>query len=215
MKGVFVTGTDTGIGKTLTCAFLAAALKAYNKSVVYYKPIQTGTDDDTKTASELSGVKTISPAYSFKEPASPHKAAKLENINITISEVSLAAVPAGTSFVIVEGAGGLLVPLNNVEAMRDLVKYLEIPLLIVASTKLGPINHTLLTLEAARAAGIRVVGVILNGPEDQGLAQTIAEMGRTKIIAQIPKVQPSKVIITDLAPNFFTNETLDELMDSQ
>lgn len=213
MNGVFITGTDTGIGKTITSALLISALKKYFLNIKYFKPVQTGSDDDTETVAGLTEVKCLPPVYKFKAPISPHRAALLEHKKIELKKIksSLTASVVKNDFFVVEGAGGLMVPLNDKEITRDLIKLLELPVVIVASTRLGTINHTLLTLECARAKNLSVLGVILVGEEDKGLAETLSRYGDTKILGQIPNLKISSDEIRARGPQFFSKDIL-ELM---
>ena len=179
-RGVFVTGTSTGVGKTFVSALLLSELK--NQGARYFKPVQSGDDSDTETVLRLTGLDpdhARHPIYSFKAPLSPNLAAQKEGAEISIQEILNEWGKLNSNFWIVEGAGGLLVPLNDHQTMRDLVKSLDLPLVVIASTELGTINHTLLTLEAARNAQIPVLGVILNtlpgSSKNSELSKTITE----------------------------------------
>lgn len=183
MSAVFVTGTDTNVGKTIASAALVAAWNAD-----YWKPAQTGwpQDDDTRAVTDLARLappRVHASQYALPEPVSPHLAARLAGTSIHLADFTL---PATNRPLVVEGAGGLLVPLNDKHTMADLVTHLRLPAVIVARTTLGTINHTLLTLEAARARGIRVLGVLLSGPENQENAQAITHHGRTRVLAHLP-----------------------------
>ena len=185
---IFVTGTDTGVGKTVVAACLARAWQAG-----YWKPVQTGMvtgDDDTNTVVTLAGVPTdrvFAPAYVLQAPLSPHAAAELEGIRITVDAI----VPPQTAHpLVVEGAGGLLVPLNDREFMIDLMAKLALPILLVARSTLGTINHTLLSLAALRSRGLPVAGVVLNGPPNAGNRAAIERFGRVRVLAELPRVDP-------------------------
>jgi dethiobiotin synthase len=190
-NGCFVTGTDTAVGKTVAAAALALRLKA-----TYWKPVQTGTgpdtaagvytDDDTLTVARLAGVPTVPPCWRLPEPLSPHAAAALAGISITVQDL-LSARPLVQPLV-VEGAGGVLVPLNDRETMLDLMAALALPAVVVARSTLGTINHTLLTLAALRQRQIPVAGVILNGPPNSGNRQAIAHFGQVPVLAEIAPV---------------------------
>jgi dethiobiotin synthase len=207
-RGVFVTGTDTGVGKTLTSGLFLAALRARGADASYFKPVQTGQDDDTETVARLSGASDFPrPAYELALPAAPSRAAIAEGRTIELSRVveKFRALP--DRFWIVEGAGGLLVPLSERGERiltRELVSALGLPLLIVSSTRLGTINHTLLTLESARRAGLEVLGLVLNGDDDPGLTETLRAFDPAPVLARIPELGPvSAERARVLAPELF------------
>ncbi len=157
---LFVSGIGTGIGKTISAAIITEALHAD-----YWKPIQSGSDDvsDSETVALLvsnAETRIYKEAYSLKHSSSPHYAAKLEGANI---DISLCALPT-TRRLVVEGAGGLMVPLTEKHLQIDLVKQLELPVLLVVKNYLGSINHTLLSLEVLRSKGIKALGLVFNGP---------------------------------------------------
>lgn len=192
-RGVFVTGTDTGVGKTVVAALLCSALRQAGRATGYFKPVQTGPDDDTGTVARLAGLEgwaLAAPVYRFRLPAAPSRAAAAEGTAIRIEAIveRWRALPAG--FWVVEGAGGLLVPLGGRATIRDLVGAIDLPILLVASTRLGTINHTLLTLAAARGAGLAVAGVVLNGEADPGLGETILRFDAGPILAEVPPIAP-------------------------
>lgn len=156
---IFVTGTGTGIGKTVVSAIITEALQAD-----YWKPVQAGFENGTDSEwvqSVISASCTVHPEkYRLKMPASPHIAAEKENILISIDALKQ-AMPQADNLVI-EGAGGLMVPLNNKEFVADLIKALEARVVIVSRNTLGSINHSLLTALACRQYGLRVLGWIFN-----------------------------------------------------
>ena len=177
---IFITGTDTHIGKTLISSWLCL-----QTGFDYYKPIQTGSSEetDTETLSYLCNhaTRTHKERYCLKAPLSPHLAANLEKKTININNITLPT----SQRLIVEGAGGLLVPLNEKHLMIDLIKKLDIPVILVASSRLGTINHTLLSLESLKARHIKTLGVILNGKCNQANCDAIAFYGSTVILAQM------------------------------
>lgn len=192
MKGIFVTGTDTGIGKTIASASLVCALRKQEK-VYYWKPIQTGIeeDNDTETVRKLANCadgEIFDRGFRLEKPLSPHLSARLANVKITIEKV-LSFIETNERFWIVEGAGGILVPLNESEFMIDLIKALRLPVLIVARSGLGTINHTLLTLEALRNRNLELFGVIMNGEPNEENRKAIEHFGKTKVLAQMPKFE--------------------------
>ena len=171
MRGFFVTGTDTGVGKTVVAAAACAALGTRGERVSAFKPAVTGLDEEPgewPPDHELLGAQTglrpeaVSP-YRFGPAVSPHWASELAGEPIEPARLVEAARAAGerSDALVCEGVGGLLVPLTAAYSVRDLALDLGLPVVVVARTGLGTINHTLLTLEAARAAGLRVVGVVM------------------------------------------------------
>ncbi|MGB1204885.1 MAG: dethiobiotin synthase [Chitinophagales bacterium] len=161
MKKYFVTGIDTEIGKTVISAILTEALQAD-----YWKPIQSGDleNSDSHTIRRLiSNTKTHihQEAYRLKTPASPHYAAQLDNVTIDLNSIKM---PHTTNNLIVEGAGGLMVPLNRNDLMIDLIEKLQLPVILVSKNYLGSINHTLLSIKLLQNRNIKLKGIIFNGP---------------------------------------------------
>lgn len=158
MKPIFITGIGTGVGKTLVSAIVAEALGAG-----YWKPVQAGYQDgtDTQWVAERIGARRVLPeAYRLRMPASPHIAARKEGLTITVADLA-ARLPAMRPLV-VEGAGGLLVPLNDDELMADLALRLDASVVLVSRNYLGSINHSLLTAEVCKVRGLRVAGWVFN-----------------------------------------------------
>ena len=153
---IFITGTDTNIGKTLVSSWLCLHTR-YD----YFKPLQTGSSEgkDSEVVAQLAGPKIHAESYVYKAPLAPAAAAALEKQSIDIHTIKLPDVP----HLIVEGAGGLMVPINPHTLMIDLIKLFSIPVILVARSSLGTINHTLLSLEALRARNVEVLGVITSG----------------------------------------------------
>jgi dethiobiotin synthetase len=174
MRGVFVTGTDTGVGKTVVAAAICAALAARGERVAAFKPAVTGIDDppeppwprDHELLAAAAGggqsPEDVAP-YAFGPAVSPHYAAALAGMRVDPNLLREAACDqaAGADALVCEGVGGLLVPLADGYAVRDLAADLGLPLVVVARSGLGTINHTLLTVEVARAAGLHVAGVVM------------------------------------------------------
>jgi dethiobiotin synthetase len=168
--GVFVTGTGTEVGKTVVAAALARTLHADGRSVAIFKPCVTGLEEDGESDHQLlrraagssQGDEEIAP-YRYDPPASPHLAAALagEEIDPERLRTAAAAAAAAAEAIVCEGVGGLLVPLAPGYLVRDLAVELGYPLVVVSAPGLGTINHTLLTLEAARTAGLEVAAVVL------------------------------------------------------
>jgi dethiobiotin synthetase len=182
-QGFIVTGTDTGIGKTVFAAAVAGALGA-----TYWKPIQCGLEDggDRARAAALSGLpeeKLLPEAYRLALPASPHRAAEAEGTEIRTSKLVLPEV-AGP--LVVEGAGGLMVPVTRQSLMIDLFASWRLPVVLVARTALGTINHSLLSIEALAGRNIPVIGIAFVGDEAQDTERTIAEMGNVRRLGRLP-----------------------------
>jgi dethiobiotin synthetase len=185
-----VTGTDTGIGKTVFAAALAGALGAS-----YWKPIQSGLEPDTDSArvKELSGLpdgKILPEAYRFKAALSPHRAAELEDIKIDAAKLN---PPTIVGPLVVEGAGGLLVPIKRELLFADVFARWELPVILCARTALGTINHSLLSIEAMRARDIVIHGVAFIGDENADNERTICEIGGVKRLGRLPRLDPLNV----------------------
>ncbi len=194
MKGLFVTGTDTGVGKTVASA---ALLQRYRGAAPlrYWKPIQTGieVDDDTAAVRRLSaaaGQEILEAGVRLEKPVSPHLAARLAGTRIDFAELRALLPEEGDTSWIVEGAGGLLVPINEGQTMADWIAYLSLPVVVVARSGLGTINHTLLTLEALQTRGLRVAGVIMAGEPNAENRAAIEQYGRVPVIAEMPVLAP-------------------------
>lgn len=177
---IFITGTDTGVGKTIVSSWLCLHTK-YG----YFKPIQTGRILDSHTVRKIAGISLYKEVFVYGAPLSPHLAASLENCSIDIDKIQL---PKADNLII-EGTGGILVPINKTQLMVDLIKKVAVPIILVARSTLGTINHTLLTLEALRAREIPILGVILNGPPNADNLKAIEFYGGVKVLASIPKLQ--------------------------
>jgi dethiobiotin synthetase len=204
VRGLFVTGTDTGAGKTVVAAAIVAALRARGERVAAFKPVVTGTDDppagdwppDHELLARAAGMAPAEVApRTFGPPVSPHLAAELADRPLDLDTLVGRArgLAADADVLVVEGVGGLLVPLTPVVLVRDFAVALGLPLVVAARPGLGTINHTLLTLEAARAAGLRVAAVVLTPwPErpsmiERSNAATIARLGEAEV-AGLPLV---------------------------
>jgi len=175
MNVIFVAGTDTGVGKTVVTGLLGRYLLGKGYSVVTQKWLQTGPQGLSgdiavhlkfmgKRIKDFKGYLPFMMPYSFRSPCSPHLAARLERkgIDVTKIEKALRGLTKDFDFVVIEGVGGILVPLSRTTLLVDLVKELGLPVLIVAGNKLGAINHTLLTIEGLRARRIKIIGVLFN-----------------------------------------------------
>jgi dethiobiotin synthetase len=167
MKGVFVTGTDTGVGKTVVAAGVAALLRSRGLNVGVMKPVAAGGQGDAevlrRAAGADDGLDLINPV-NLRHPLSPNVAAQVEGVEIDVARIERAArqLARRHDLLIVEGAGGLLVPVRDNFNMADLALTLGLPLLIVARRGLGTINHTLMTVECAQTRGLAVAGVVYN-----------------------------------------------------
>jgi dethiobiotin synthetase len=185
MPSFFVTGTDTGIGKTVASALLCAALES-----IYWKPIQTGSREgtDRATVMRLAGLpreRTIPETYCFAPPVSPHLAARRAGTRIGLKKIKMPGLPRGASL-IVEGAGGVLVPVNESQLMTHVMERLKLPVLLVARSSLGTINHTMLSLAALRAADLEVGGVIMVGKPNAENRKAIEHYGNIAVVGTIP-----------------------------
>ncbi len=203
MRGCFVTGTDTGVGKTVLAGAIVAALRAGGAAVRALKPLITGLDEpgdpdwppDHELLARAAGTTPDDVCViAYGPPVSPHLAAELTGRPIDVEQV-LAAVRAaqdGADALVVEGVGGLLVPINAAYTVRDLAGDIGLPLLIAARSGLGTINHTLLTLEAARAGGLTIAGVVLtpwpSAPSvvERSNLTTIERLGGTPVATLAP-----------------------------
>ncbi len=210
MHGVFVTGTDTGVGKTVVSSLLVASLRLVAKTG-YWKPVQTGIeqDDDTREVRRLArcnATEVVDAGIRLPCPLSPHLAARYAGRTITMSELlRFGELLEEDRFWVVEGAGGLLVPLNDGETMADLIAALQAPVLIAARSGLGTINHTLLTLEGLRRRSLPVSGVVLVGDPNPENRKAIETYGRAEVLAEVPILQPLDAdsvasLALDLAP---------------
>ena len=185
-ESLFVTGTDTNIGKTLLSALLVAALDG-----VYWKPIQTGATEgtDRQTVMRLAEIpesRTLPESYCFAPPVSPHLAAEVSGVKIDLSRIQR---PANVGRpVIAEGAGGILVPINDSDLMLDLARHLGFPILIAARAALGTINHTLLTVRALRCAKMCIKGVVMIGDRNKDNERSVEHFGAVPVVGWIPQL---------------------------
>ncbi len=182
-----VSGTDTGIGKTVFSAALAAALGAF-----YWKPVQAGLDGETDsdTVARLGPVpaeRIIPEAYRLRAPASPHLAAEVDGVAIDPSALTPPAPPGP---LVIEGAGGLLVPLTRGLLTIDLFARWGLPVVLVARTALGTINHTLLSIEALKARGVPLLGVAFVGAPHEENARAIAGFSGARVLGRLPPIEP-------------------------
>ena len=186
MRGFFVTGTDTGVGKTV----LSAALLLRYPDACYWKPIQTGPEDDTAEVKRLSGGRVLDDGVRLPDPVSPHLAARRAGISIDPGALlgRVLRPEAGLPH-IVEGAGGVLVPMNDTQTMADLMILLGLPVMVAARATLGTINHTLLTLEALRARSLEIAGVVMIGDANADNRAAIERYGKVQVV-EMPRFDP-------------------------
>lgn len=184
---IVVTGTDTGIGKTVFAAGLAGFLGAK-----YWKPIQAGLDggSDSRRAVRLgvSDNRIIPERYSLKTPASPHRAAEIDGIDIDTE--SLHVPDTGECPLVIEGAGGLMVPLSRSKLYIDIFARWRLPVVLCARSALGVINHSLLSIEALRSRRIDIVGIAFVGDENIDTENTICRIGGIRRLGRLPWLSP-------------------------
>lgn len=230
LRGVFVTGTDTGVGKTVVTTTLVTVLRRQGIDAVPAKPIQTGCEDGPGglVAPDLDFALTrngLAPDESeqdlmcpcrFRSPCSPHLAADRENDGISIDHVvsAMRRLAEQHQAIVVEGAGGILVPIAGDKTMADLMEALDLPVILVAGTCLGTLNHTLLSLAELSRRNLRVSGIVFNraGPGPRGYIEednreTLARMGGVPVLADLP-------FRTAAAPGGLTTEDVEALADS-
>ena len=174
-----VSGTDTGIGKTVLAGAIALCTGA-----TYWKPIQAGLDEETDAERVAGlGVRTLPEAYRLTTPCSPHWAAEIDGVTIEDAALEL---PGGEPDLVVEGAGGVLVPIRDDLLFADLFARWGLPVVLAARTALGTINHTLLSIEALRSRGAPILGVAFIGEAIENTEATIARIGRIKRLGRLP-----------------------------
>jgi len=200
-RGLFIVGTDTGVGKTVVAAGIAGALYRKGLDVGVMKPISSGFREDApflmKSVDATDSIDLVNPIH-LRLPLAPYVAAKLLRKRIDLQKIDCAfkILSEKHKFLVVEGAGGLLIPVRRNVLMVDLAKRFKLPVLIVARATLGTINHTLLTLESLRSRRIPVVGILLNGLEKKhrDLAvrtnpQVLRTFGRSPILGILPRLE--------------------------
>jgi len=207
-RRIVISGTDTGVGKTVFAAALAGALDA-----VYWKPVQAGLEEvDSDTVQRLSGLsrEQIWPeAYRLKTPASPHLAARLDGVVIDHASLVFPETPRA---VIAEAAGGLLVPLTSDTTYIEIMARWRAPVVVCARTTLGTINHSLLSIEALRSRDIPILGIAFIGDENPESERIICEMGRVRRLGRLPHLTPltADTLRAAFAENFKTHDFLGE-----
>ena len=226
MKGYFITGTDTGVGKTVVTACLAAFFKSRGEDVGVMKPIETGVspecsssaNSDARFLMEVTGVRDpledVCP-YTLKPAASPYQAARIEGKELDPEKIldRFRALQSRHSMMLVEGIGGLLVPITVHYNVADLALKVDLPLIIVSRVKLGTLNHTLLTINAAREKGLQVKGVILNSTDAEEWDAIEAEQGSlieklsdTPILGVCPHIHDISSEKVNENPGLFQNQ---------
>ncbi len=181
-RTIVVTGTDTDVGKTVFAAALAAALGA-----TYWKPVQAGLEEggDGDTVRRLGVAHVLPEAYRLTTPCSPHRAAAIDGVT---TDPDRLALPAVDGPLVVEGAGGVLVPLSDEMLYADLFARWGAPVVLVARTALGTINHSLLSIEALRARGVPILGIAFNGEGQEDSEATIARIGGVRRLGRLGRV---------------------------
>lgn len=214
IRGLFVTGTDTGVGKTVVAGAIVAALRARSERVAAFKPVVTGLDEpvvpgwprdhELLAAAAGAGARAVT-SRTFGPPVSPHLAAELAGVELHIDAMvcaaHAAAAEAEADVLVVEGVGGLLVPLTRNHTVRDLAVALGFPLVVAARPGLGTISHSLLTVEAARCAGLAVAGVVMTPwPEPPSVMaksnrETVARLGTLEVatLGRLPDGSPASL----------------------
>lgn len=183
-ESLFVTGTDTNVGKTVLSALLVAALDA-----IYWKPIQTGASEGTDRQTviklaEIPEVQTLPESYCFHPPVSPHLAAEASGVSIDLARIQ---TPADLGRpIIAEGAGGILVPINDSQLILHLARHLGFPILIAARSALGTINHTLLTVRTLRCAKMPMKGIVMIGGRNKDNERSVEHFGGVPVVGTIP-----------------------------
>jgi len=198
MSGLIVVGSDTGVGKTL----VSAALMAVHPTASYWKPVQTGLDDEASDShtvqclAQLSADRVLDRGVRLGLSASPHFAAQQAGVGVSVP--ALAQIwqdRQQTSAWIVEGAGGLLVPLNHTELLLDFLKMLQLPVLLVVSTRLGAINHALLSERELARNDLPLLGFVLSGPPSPSLSTALQDHARQPILAEIGQLDGTRAAL--------------------
>ena len=200
LRTYFISGTDTNVGKTIVSAVLATKLEAY-----YFKPIQCGLNKmnlkDSEVVKSLSNkAKILNELYFLKKPLSPFVAAKQEKKKIDVNKILQFVKNLKTKKLVIEGAGGLNVPINSNYLMSDLCQKLNTPLILVSRTKLGTINHTLMSLEVIKKKKIKLLGIIFFGKKELETLETIKFFGK-KILKKNIKILGRLPIAKELSKN--------------
>ena len=208
MDGVFILGTDTNVGKTAIAAGLLKLIYGTHK-VAYWKPVQTNTlvsndTDEVRILAPLPKENFLEPKYRFAEPLSPRMAARKWGKQIEVEEIAREAetqTKTGT-FLLVEGAGGLLLPLNEQHTQADLIKRLKFPVLLVGTDKVGVINQALLTLNACKDEKITVLGMVMTRSNGLfGNSESISHFGKVEILAEFAPTEDVRTLVAQVGAN--------------
>ena len=206
-----ICGTDTDVGKTLISSFLVRGLNCF-----YWKPIQSGIDGETDSeyvqrVSQISKKKILKEAYIFNNPVSPHWAAEIDKVKVVKSNLTL---PNINNTLLIETAGGLMVPLTRNFLQIDQIKIWNLPVILVCRSSLGTLNHTLLSIEALRKRNINILGLIINGKKHLDNPQTLKLFSGLPIIAEFPLIKNLSVENLDLLwKDLKMGETLNQILN--
>ena len=206
-----VCGTDTDVGKTLISSFFVRGLNCF-----YWKPIQSGIQGETDSeyvqrVSQISPKKILKEAYVFNEPVSPHWAAEIDNVKLIKSNLNLPNIEKN---LLVETAGGLMVPLTRDFLQIDQIKIWNLPVILVCRSSLGTLNHTLLSIEALKKRKINILGLIINGKKHLDNPQTLKLFSGLPIIAEFPLIKNFSVENLDLLwKDLKMGETLNQILN--
>lgn len=210
-KKFFVSGISTEVGKTVCSAILVKALEAD-----YWKPVQSGDlhDTDTMKIAAWNGLSLPHPRFHeerhrLTEPMSPHASAAIDNVQIKLSDFQ---VPATDKTLIVEGAGGLMVPLNEQDTLLDLMRDWQIPVILVSRNYLGSINHTLLSIAQLRQAGVPIAGLVFNGPSTPTTEKVILQMTKVPFLFHIPELRELSLPVMEETARLIRPQLLKTLM---
>ncbi len=194
-KKFVITATDTDVGKTVFSAALMLGLEAEGYKPHYWKPLQSGIADgvDTKHVQKLTNLgqdRFFPEQYIFSEPLSPHRAAEIDGVEVDMDSLrDVSNIPACDGTLLIEGAGGLMVPITRENLQINLFKAWDIPIILCVRTGLGTINHTLLSLEAIWARNLPLKGLVFIGDENIDNIRTIAEFSKAKILGHLPLIE--------------------------
>lgn len=210
-KKFFVSGISTEVGKTLCSAILVKALDAD-----YWKPVQSGDlhQTDSMKVAAWNGLSLPHPRFHpethrLTEPMSPHASAAIDGVHIKRSDFQ---IPTTDKTLIVEGAGGLMVPLNEEDTLLDLMRDLQIPVILVSRNYLGSINHTLLSIAQLRQAGIPIAGIVFNGPSTPSTESVILKMTKVPLLFHIPELSELSLPAIEELAHFIKPQLTEALM---